>query len=191
MLIKCYCDSRNAQVLVSRIIDAVTNVYQDFFSHKNSTVLADYTQYIFWEICFSKCSINCSWLVRRKVYRMILMLLRQISSFGKYTKHTKHTHIFGNFIFTLTFCIKNFASEQLFWKMQQEFKWMKKHCSQCASSFSSNKVSQTGYLPTFGPSYINFYGSTREYSDLPDEYQDLNEGKVCHYWHLVLFLVGK
>ncbi|XP_025096654.1 myoferlin-like isoform X4 [Pomacea canaliculata] len=36
---------------------------------------------------------------------------------------------------------------------------------------------EQSYLPTFGPSYINFYGSTREYSDLPDEYQDLNEGK--------------
>ncbi|XP_076460960.1 myoferlin-like isoform X2 [Babylonia areolata] len=36
---------------------------------------------------------------------------------------------------------------------------------------------EKGYLPTFGPCFINFYGSTREYSDLPDEYQDLNEGK--------------
>nr|KAG5693813.1 hypothetical protein BaRGS_004421 [Batillaria attramentaria] len=36
---------------------------------------------------------------------------------------------------------------------------------------------EQGYLPTFGPCFVNFYGSTREYSDLPDEYQDLNEGK--------------
>lgn len=35
-----------------------------------------------------------------------------------------------------------------------------------------------GFLPTFGPSFVNFYGSTREYSDLPDEYDDLNLGKV-------------
>ncbi|XP_070210966.1 myoferlin-like isoform X3 [Littorina saxatilis] len=36
---------------------------------------------------------------------------------------------------------------------------------------------EDGYLPTFGPCFINFYGSTREYSDLADEYEDLNEGK--------------
>ncbi|XP_056005335.1 dysferlin-like isoform X11 [Ostrea edulis] len=35
----------------------------------------------------------------------------------------------------------------------------------------------SGFLPTFGPSFVNFYGSTREYSDLPDEYDDLNLGK--------------
>lgn len=33
-----------------------------------------------------------------------------------------------------------------------------------------------GFLPLFGPSFINLYGSTREYSDLPDEYDDLNLG---------------
>ena len=36
----------------------------------------------------------------------------------------------------------------------------------------------TGFLPTFGPCFVNFYGSPREYSDLPDEYEDLNLGKV-------------
>ena len=30
----------------------------------------------------------------------------------------------------------------------------------------------------FGPCFINLYGSTREYSDLPDEYDDLNLGIV-------------
>lgn len=35
---------------------------------------------------------------------------------------------------------------------------------------------EEGYLPCFGPSFVNFYGSTREYSALPDEYVDLNLG---------------
>ncbi|XP_028412829.1 myoferlin-like isoform X1 [Dendronephthya gigantea] len=34
-----------------------------------------------------------------------------------------------------------------------------------------------GFLPTFGPCFINFYGSTREYSDLPDEHDELNMGQ--------------
>ena len=36
----------------------------------------------------------------------------------------------------------------------------------------------SGFLPLFGPCFVNFYGSTREYSDLPDEYDDLNIGMV-------------
>ncbi|GAB1610572.1 myoferlin-like isoform X9, partial [Argonauta hians] len=50
-----------------------------------------------------------------------------------------------------------------------------------SSSFiNTNNISCTGengFLPTFGPCFINFYGSTREYSDLPDEFDDLNIGK--------------
>ncbi|KAJ8025764.1 Dysferlin [Holothuria leucospilota] len=34
-----------------------------------------------------------------------------------------------------------------------------------------------GFLPTFGPCFVNFYGSTREFSDLPDSFEDLNKGK--------------
>ena len=30
----------------------------------------------------------------------------------------------------------------------------------------------------FGPCWVNFYGSPREFSELPDEYDDLNLGKV-------------
>lgn len=44
-------------------------------------------------------------------------------------------------------------------------------------------LSLLGFLPTFGPCFVNFYGSTREYKDLPDEYDDLNLGKVItHIW---------
>ena len=35
-----------------------------------------------------------------------------------------------------------------------------------------------GFLPTFGPCFVNFYGSPREFSELPDEYEELNSGKV-------------
>lgn len=32
-----------------------------------------------------------------------------------------------------------------------------------------------GFLPTFGPAWVNMYGSTRQYT-LMDEHQDLNDG---------------
>ncbi|XP_041427025.1 myoferlin-like [Xenopus laevis] len=34
-----------------------------------------------------------------------------------------------------------------------------------------------GFLPTFGPSYINLYGSPREFKRYPDHYDELNYGK--------------
>jgi len=37
-----------------------------------------------------------------------------------------------------------------------------------------------GFLPTFGPCFVNFYGAPREYSQLPTEYDDLNKGRVSH-----------
>ncbi|XP_026579042.1 dysferlin-like, partial [Pseudonaja textilis] len=34
-----------------------------------------------------------------------------------------------------------------------------------------------GFLPTFGPCYINLYGSPREFTGFPDPYEELNSGK--------------
>ena len=37
---------------------------------------------------------------------------------------------------------------------------------------------QKGFPPTFGPCFLNLYGSPREYSDFPDQYDYLNTGLV-------------
>lgn len=42
----------------------------------------------------------------------------------------------------------------------------------------------TGFMPTFGPCWVNLYGSTRDYS-LFDEHNDLNNGLVG------VFVIGK
>ncbi|XP_053314071.1 dysferlin isoform X2 [Spea bombifrons] len=34
-----------------------------------------------------------------------------------------------------------------------------------------------GFLPTYGPCYVNLYGSPREFTGFPDPYEDLNMGK--------------
>ncbi|XP_075890689.1 myoferlin-like isoform X2 [Nelusetta ayraudi] len=46
------------------------------------------------------------------------------------------------------------------------------------ASFEANTgQAEVGFLPVFGPCYINLYGSPREFSGLPDPYEDLNYGK--------------
>ncbi|XP_026165382.1 myoferlin isoform X2 [Mastacembelus armatus] len=44
-------------------------------------------------------------------------------------------------------------------------------------SESSTAASQLGFLPAFGPCYVNLYGSPREFTGLPDPYEELNFGK--------------
>ncbi|XP_047464488.1 myoferlin isoform X1 [Mugil cephalus] len=45
-------------------------------------------------------------------------------------------------------------------------------------SYEANSgESEVGFLPVFGPCYVNLYGSPREFTGLPDPYEDLNFGK--------------
>ncbi|XP_039857543.1 myoferlin [Simochromis diagramma] len=45
------------------------------------------------------------------------------------------------------------------------------------SNTVTESASEVGFLPAFGPCYVNLYGSPREYSGLPDPYDELNHGK--------------
>ncbi|KAK1164574.1 myoferlin-like isoform X2 [Acipenser oxyrinchus oxyrinchus] len=45
------------------------------------------------------------------------------------------------------------------------------------ASEAANTESDVGFLPAFGPCYVNLYGSPREFTGFPDPYEDLNYGK--------------
>ncbi|XP_058882400.1 myoferlin isoform X5 [Acipenser ruthenus] len=46
-----------------------------------------------------------------------------------------------------------------------------------ASEAENTGESDVGFLPAFGPCYVNLYGSPREFTGFPDPYEDLNYGK--------------
>ncbi|XP_041117050.1 myoferlin-like [Polyodon spathula] len=46
-----------------------------------------------------------------------------------------------------------------------------------ASEAENTGESDGGFLPAFGPCYVNLYGSPREFTGFPDPYDDLNYGK--------------
>uniref|UniRef100_A0A5K3EPQ9 C2 domain-containing protein n=1 Tax=Mesocestoides corti TaxID=53468 RepID=A0A5K3EPQ9_MESCO len=56
------------------------------------------------------------------------------------------------------------------------------------SEISALREGDDGFLPTFGPSFINLYGSPREFSDMPDKFEPLNlaKGEGCAYRGRVL-----
>uniref|UniRef100_A0A2K6RZJ2 Myoferlin n=1 Tax=Saimiri boliviensis boliviensis TaxID=39432 RepID=A0A2K6RZJ2_SAIBB len=55
------------------------------------------------------------------------------------------------------------------------------HLSKIAASGGEVEVNtgetEVGFVPTFGPCYLNLYGSPREYTGFPDPYDELNTGK--------------
>ncbi|XP_067908724.1 myoferlin-like [Heterodontus francisci] len=53
---------------------------------------------------------------------------------------------------------------------------------------------EVGFLPAFGPCYVNFYGSPREYTGFADPYEDLNYGKgegVAYRGRILVELITK
>uniref|UniRef100_A0A8C5MHN0 Myoferlin n=1 Tax=Leptobrachium leishanense TaxID=445787 RepID=A0A8C5MHN0_9ANUR len=62
------------------------------------------------------------------------------------------------------------------------------------SSSSEGDKQEFGFLPSFGPCYLNLYGSPREYTGFPDPYDDLNFGKgegVAYRGRVLVELITK
>lgn len=63
-----------------------------------------------------------------------------------------------------------------------------------SSSEGSSDKQEFGFLPSFGPCYLNLYGSPREYTGFPDPYDDLNFGKgegVAYRGRVLVELITK
>ena len=58
------------------------------------------------------------------------------------------------------------------------------HCFLCVVIYSlySFVLWCAGFPPTFGPTFVNVYGSQREFSVLPSKYKLMDKGKVSDSW---------
>ena len=87
----------------------------------------------------------------------------------------------GNVIF-LHFVEVNFKRDKITFPFKQATFVVVLYCllmpMPCVIRSNDSFGTFLGFLPTFGPCFVNFYGSTREFSDLPDEYDELNMGVV-------------
>ncbi|XP_022792965.1 dysferlin-like [Stylophora pistillata] len=96
------------------------------------------------------------------------------------------------------FCGKEFPSMCQRVKIQL-YDWDRLNDDDCIGTTflslpSMSGQGEEGFLPTFGPCWLNFYGSPREFSELPDEYEDLNGGKgegVAYRGRLLVELESK
>lgn len=63
-----------------------------------------------------------------------------------------------------------------------------------STALEAGNDKEVGFLPTFGPCYLNLYGSPREFTGFPDPYDDLNLGKgegVAYRGRVLVELITK
>lgn len=104
-------------------------------------------------------------------------------------QHFLHPSVWSGHTDVLT--TKLYAPLRLAWRE------LTKRLSCSALSTANTGQAEVGFLPVFGPCYVNLYGSPREFSGLPDPYEDLNYGKVgltSDHWTLcycfMFYLIG-